>query len=184
ESPSWKCSYRLISNMFEDEKEFFLQNYALVDNGMDEDWIAVDLTLISGLPISFVYDLYSPNWVTRFFKRPEKSYGLSAVEFKESKQEVGLLPEAVEEERGIERKSKRKYGRKLSFTRGHALLPSTIPPAQPSIPITMAMKKPAMDKMKKKQKQEIAREEEFIVFKGEMEFDDEYKFEPSKILRN
>jgi len=178
ESPSWKCSYRLISNMFEDETEFFLQNYALVDNVMDEDWIDVDLTLISGLPISFVYDLYSPNWITRSFKRPEKSYGLSAVEFEESEQEVGLLPEEVEEEEKFERKPKKKYGKKLSFAKGPPPPPSARPPAQPRIPITTAMKTSAMGKMKKKRRQEIA-EEEFMDFEDEMEFDDEYKHEPS-----
>ncbi|NVM01467.1 MAG: hypothetical protein HWN67_03980 [Candidatus Helarchaeota archaeon] len=130
DTPSWKCSYRLISGMFEDDSEFYLQNYALVDNILDEDWLNVDLTLVSGLPISFVYDLYSPNWITRSFKKPEKEYGLTAVEFEESEAEVGLLPETEEMPAGeVERRPSRpKKGKKLGFAAGPGGPPAPPPP--------------------------------------------------------
>lgn len=62
EAPVWKTSYRILL----DEKEPpLLQGWALVDNTGDEDWEGVSLALISGLPISFVHDLYSPRYQRR-----------------------------------------------------------------------------------------------------------------------
>lgn len=60
--PSWKTSYRLLCSA---EDAFLIQGWALVDNILDEDWEEIELSLISGLPISFIYDLYSPNWISR-----------------------------------------------------------------------------------------------------------------------
>ncbi len=62
ETPVWKASYRVLL----DEKSPVIQGWALVDNTQDEDWKNVKLTLVAGLPISFVHDLYSP----RYKKRP------------------------------------------------------------------------------------------------------------------
>jgi hypothetical protein len=42
-----------------------LQGWAIIDNVLDEDWKDVSLSLVSGLPISFNYDSYSPLWITR-----------------------------------------------------------------------------------------------------------------------
>lgn len=63
ETPVWKTSYRVI--LSESEKSW-IQGWALVDNTQDEDWTDVSLTLVAGLPVSFVHDLYSP----RHQKRP------------------------------------------------------------------------------------------------------------------
>ncbi|MBT8491832.1 MAG: DUF4139 domain-containing protein [Deltaproteobacteria bacterium] len=57
EAPVWKTSYRLLLS---EAKQPLIQGWALVDNTQDEDWDNVELTLVSGLPISFVHDLYSP----------------------------------------------------------------------------------------------------------------------------
>ncbi|MFP4498860.1 MAG: hypothetical protein ACLFQV_11665 [Vulcanimicrobiota bacterium] len=62
ETPVWKVSYRVLL----DKEKSTIQGWALVDNTQDEDWKNVSLTLVSGLPISFVHDLYSP----RYKKRP------------------------------------------------------------------------------------------------------------------
>lgn len=63
EAPVWKTSYRILL----DEGEApLLQGWALVDNTGDEDWVDVRLSLIAGLPVSFVHDLYNP----RYMKRP------------------------------------------------------------------------------------------------------------------
>ncbi|MEZ4221120.1 MAG: hypothetical protein R3B13_09330 [Polyangiaceae bacterium] len=61
ETPVWKTSYRLILG---GEKPL-LQGWALVDNTQDEDWGDVQLTLVAGLPVSFVHDLYSPRYQRR-----------------------------------------------------------------------------------------------------------------------
>ncbi|MCA9663904.1 MAG: hypothetical protein KC486_36600, partial [Myxococcales bacterium] len=62
ETPVWKTSYRALLY----GASTAIQGWALVDNTQDEDWDNVSLTLVAGLPISFVHDLYSP----RYKKRP------------------------------------------------------------------------------------------------------------------
>jgi hypothetical protein len=56
ETPVWKTSYRVMLG----QSETRIQGWALVDNTQDEDWDDVALTLVAGLPISFVHDLYAP----------------------------------------------------------------------------------------------------------------------------
>lgn len=56
ETPVWKTSYRVMLG----KPKTRIQGWALVDNTQDEDWDDVALTLVAGLPISFVHDLYSP----------------------------------------------------------------------------------------------------------------------------
>ena len=64
ECPIWKTSYRIAIGDDDSEKPY-LQGWALVDNPQDEDWTDVRLSLVSGLPISFVHDLYSPRYLRR-----------------------------------------------------------------------------------------------------------------------
>lgn len=68
ESPIWKTSYRLVLS---DEKAPLLQGWAIVENTTEEDWKDVDLTLVSGRPISFIMDLYQPLYVPRPVVEPE-----------------------------------------------------------------------------------------------------------------
>ena len=65
EAPVWKTSYRMILPE-EEGQEALLQGWALVDNTTEDDWNGVTLRLVSGLPISFIHDLYTP----RYRKRP------------------------------------------------------------------------------------------------------------------
>lgn len=67
ESPIWKTSYRLVLG---DDKPL-LQGWAIVENTTEEDWQNVNLTLISGRPISFVMDLYQPMYIDRPEVKPE-----------------------------------------------------------------------------------------------------------------
>jgi hypothetical protein len=62
ENPIWKTSYRLVLN--KDDKPY-LQGWAVVDNPSDEDWKDVRMALVSGRPISFKMDLYTPLFVPR-----------------------------------------------------------------------------------------------------------------------
>jgi hypothetical protein len=62
QTPIWKTSYRLV---LEDEDKAFLQGWAIVQNTTETDWQDVNLSLVSGRPISFVMDLYSPLYVPR-----------------------------------------------------------------------------------------------------------------------
>ena len=68
EAPVWKTSYRLVLS---DDDQPLLQGWAMVDNTTDEDWTNVQLTLVSGRPISFVQDLYTPLYVPRPEVEPE-----------------------------------------------------------------------------------------------------------------
>jgi len=61
-SPVWKSSYRLI---FGDKGQPVLEGWAMVDNTTGEDWNKVNLSLVSGRPISFVSQLYAPKYVSR-----------------------------------------------------------------------------------------------------------------------
>lgn len=69
EAPVWKTSYRLVL----DEKEQpFLQGWAIVENTTPHDWKDVQLTLVSGRPISFLMDLYEPLFMARPWVQSEQ----------------------------------------------------------------------------------------------------------------
>lgn len=68
EAPIWKTSYRLVLDV--EDKPLF-QGWATVDNTTDEDWNDVSLSLVSGRPISFVQDMYTPLYVPRPVVHPE-----------------------------------------------------------------------------------------------------------------
>jgi hypothetical protein len=61
-APVWKTTYRLV--LANDQKPL-LQGWAIVENTSEEDWSNVNLTLVSGRPISFTMDLYQPLYVPR-----------------------------------------------------------------------------------------------------------------------
>src|SRR5580704_13446329 len=61
-TPVWKSSYRLI---FAGTGKPMLEGWAIVDNTTGEDWNKVQLSLVSGRPISFVSQLYAPKYVQR-----------------------------------------------------------------------------------------------------------------------
>lgn len=67
EAPIWKTSYRLVLG----EDAPLVQGWAIVENTTEEDWEDVDLTLVSGRPISFMMDLYQPLYIPRPMVEPE-----------------------------------------------------------------------------------------------------------------
>lgn len=64
ETPVWKTSYRLIMPP-SGSKEGKIQGWAIVENQTDNDWSDIELSLVSGRPVSFVMDLYEPLYVPR-----------------------------------------------------------------------------------------------------------------------
>ncbi len=85
EAPVWKATYRILLNEATSGGEAtqpLIQGWAVVDNTSDEDWENIDLSLVAGLPVSFVHDLYTP----RYVRRP-------VVQVKES---TGVLPPTAE----------------------------------------------------------------------------------------
>lgn len=55
--PIWKTSYRLVMT---ESEQVLLQGMAIVDNVQEEDWINVQVVLVSASPISFIQPLYYP----------------------------------------------------------------------------------------------------------------------------
>lgn len=56
-APIWKTTYRVV---LDNEGKPFFQGWAIVDNVSDEDWQNVQLSLISGTPISFIQPIQKP----------------------------------------------------------------------------------------------------------------------------
>jgi hypothetical protein len=60
-TPIWKTSYRVVLG----DKASNIQGWAIVENTSDTDWTNVNLSLVSGRPISFMQDLYTPLYLQR-----------------------------------------------------------------------------------------------------------------------
>jgi len=56
-APIWKTTYRVV---LDDAGQPFFQGWAIVDNVSDEDWQNVQLSLVSGSPVSFIQNLQKP----------------------------------------------------------------------------------------------------------------------------
>lgn len=56
-APIWKTTYRVV---LDNEGKPFFQGWAIIDNVSDEDWSAVQMSLVSGSPISFIQNLQKP----------------------------------------------------------------------------------------------------------------------------
>jgi hypothetical protein len=63
-SPVWRVSYRLVADETKatagESTAGLLQGWGLFDNTLDEDLENVAITFVAGMPVSFIYDLYTP----------------------------------------------------------------------------------------------------------------------------
>ncbi|NPD87648.1 MAG: hypothetical protein HGN29_02925 [Asgard group archaeon] len=68
--PAWQSSYRIYSL---DKENAVFELWSIVTNNSQQDWIDAELSLITGLPISFRYDISSP-WIIQrpYVKRPNQ----------------------------------------------------------------------------------------------------------------
>ncbi len=98
EAPVWKVSYRLDMR---DEGNPLLQGWAIAENTSDADWDKVELSLISGRPISFIMDLYTPLYVPRPVVRPELYASLRPQKYEENL--LGQAKAAGDRRRGLQR---------------------------------------------------------------------------------
>ena len=78
ETPVWKTSYRLVLDKKKPadkgeaaKRRRKLQGWAIVENQTDNDWNDVQLSLVSGRPISFIEDLYHSLYIPRPFVQPQ-----------------------------------------------------------------------------------------------------------------
>ncbi len=68
EMPVWKPSYRVVLG---EQQTTLLQGWAVVDNVSGENWDRVRLSLVAGNPVSFKYDLHSPQFTGRVDLTPQ-----------------------------------------------------------------------------------------------------------------
>ena len=68
-APTWRVSYRLVVEDKDEQsaegeitaaKNALLLGWGIFDNRLEEDLQDISLSLVAGMPISFVYDLYTP----------------------------------------------------------------------------------------------------------------------------
>jgi hypothetical protein len=97
-APTWRVSYRLVMDeeakakaeaealrQAQDEAEkkpkALLQGWGIFDNRLEEDLTDISLSLTAGMPISFVYDLYTPHTPTRPIVKDEDRVAAAPVMF-------------------------------------------------------------------------------------------------------
>jgi hypothetical protein len=78
EAPMWKPTYRVVLPEAGKGKAL-LQGWAVVDNTSGEDWSKVTMSLTSGAPIAFRYDLHTPRIVPRSDLSGSGNYKRAAV---------------------------------------------------------------------------------------------------------
>jgi hypothetical protein len=99
EAPMWKPTYRVV--LPEDGKKgALLQGWAVVDNISGEDWNRVTMSLTSGEPIAFQYDLHTPRRIERADLTETGVRRQARVAVGETSYEYDDLPETEEEGEG------------------------------------------------------------------------------------
>lgn len=87
QTPVWKTSYRLEFRKEgakgKEKDGGFIQGWAIVENTSDSDWSGVGLSLVSGRPISFIQDLYTPLYLARPVVVPELYAFLRPIRYEE-----------------------------------------------------------------------------------------------------
>jgi len=94
ETPVWKTSYRLLMPV-KPQDQAALQGWAIVENQTDNDWSEVQLSLVSGRPISFIQELYQPLYIPRPVVYPELFASLKPQSY-DAGMEAGKRPARVE----------------------------------------------------------------------------------------
>ncbi|MBN1993513.1 MAG: hypothetical protein JW953_12505 [Anaerolineae bacterium] len=81
-APTWRVSYRLVADDPSAGKpEALLQGWGIFDNRLEEDLHDISLSLTAGMPISFVYDLYTPYTPERPVVKEEKRVAAAPIMF-------------------------------------------------------------------------------------------------------
>jgi hypothetical protein len=80
-APTWRVSYRLVIDEGDTGSDALLQGWGVFDNRLDEDLEGISLSLVAGMPISFVYDLYNPFTPERPVVEEEARVAAAPVEF-------------------------------------------------------------------------------------------------------
>ena len=84
ESPVWKTSYRLIMSQKQaKDQKCLLSGWCMVENTTNQDWEEIALTLVAGMPVSFIYDFYRPIFINRPTIQPPKVLSARPTEIEE-----------------------------------------------------------------------------------------------------
>jgi hypothetical protein len=97
-SPTWRVSYRLVAERSAAESAegtLLLQGWGLFDNRLEEDLENVEVTLVAGQPISFVYDLASSRIPERRVIQDEARVASGPVEFERATMRIASAPAAL-----------------------------------------------------------------------------------------
>ncbi|MFW6291369.1 MAG: hypothetical protein ACOC7V_03500 [Spirochaetota bacterium] len=86
--PVWKTSYRVVLG---EDGQAQIQGWAIVENTGEVDWTDVSLGLVSGRPVSFVMDLYSPIYTRRPRVEPDVGVAIAPQSYE---RDVPLAPSA------------------------------------------------------------------------------------------
>ncbi len=90
-APTWRVSYRLVTQSeAEDGPRALLQGWGIFDNRLEEDLEGISLSLVAGMPISFVYDLYTPFTPERPVVKEEARVAAAPVEFEQASKSLGV----------------------------------------------------------------------------------------------
>ncbi|MBE7552393.1 MAG: hypothetical protein HS126_15090 [Anaerolineales bacterium] len=89
-APTWRVSYRLVLDEVDESEaeakaekksKTLLQGWGIFDNRLEEDLTDISLSLTAGMPISFVYDLYTPHTPERPVVQDENRVAAAPVMF-------------------------------------------------------------------------------------------------------
>lgn len=81
-APTWRVSYRLVADPAAEGGPWaLLLGWGIFDNRIEEDLRNISLSLVAGMPVSFVYDLYTPFTPARPVVGEEKRVAARPVEF-------------------------------------------------------------------------------------------------------
>ena len=90
-APTWRVSYRLVAEADADGcPSALLQGWGIFDNRLEEDLEGISLSLVAGMPISFVYDLYKPFTPERPVVEEEARVAAAPVEYAAAEVSFGV----------------------------------------------------------------------------------------------
>ncbi len=95
-APTWRVSYRLVLDpKAQDGPQALLLGWGIFDNRLEEDLQGISLSLVAGMPISFVYDLYTPFMPERPEVKEEARVAAAPVEFEGATLGLGVAEMAA-----------------------------------------------------------------------------------------
>ena len=93
-APTWRVSYRLVADPNGDDGPVaLLMGWGIFDNRLEEALDEIELSLVAGMPISFIYDLYTPFTPERPVVKEEARVAAAPIAFAGSTKSMAALAE-------------------------------------------------------------------------------------------